>query len=60
MACLETLAASIKRLQDENIPIILRPLHEAEGAAVKKDHGSGGASRVLLFIRNCGSLHIKP
>ena len=31
MACLETLAASIKRLQDENIPIILRPLHEAEG-----------------------------
>lgn len=32
MACLETLAASIKRLQDENIPIILRPLHEAEGS----------------------------
>ncbi|MGN0612783.1 MAG: glycosyl hydrolase [Porcipelethomonas sp.] len=31
MACLDKLASSIKRLQDENIPIILRPLHEAEG-----------------------------
>ena len=31
MACLEALATQLKRLQDENVPIILRPLHEAEG-----------------------------
>ncbi len=31
MACLEKLAASIQRLEDENIPLIFRPLHEAEG-----------------------------
>ena len=31
MKCLESLASSIKKLQDANVPIILRPLHEAEG-----------------------------
>ena len=31
MACLAKLAESIQKLEDENIPIILRPLHEAEG-----------------------------
>ena len=31
MACLEDLAASIQKLEDENIPLIFRPLHEAEG-----------------------------
>ncbi len=31
MDCLESLATSIKKLQDKDIPIILRPLHEAEG-----------------------------
>lgn len=31
MACLEALAGQIKKLQDANVPIILRPLHEAEG-----------------------------
>ncbi len=32
MDCLADLAASIKKLQDEDIPIIFRPLHEAEGS----------------------------
>ncbi|HAP79239.1 MAG TPA: glycoside hydrolase [Ruminococcus sp.] len=31
MACLESLASALKELQDANVPIILRPLHEAEG-----------------------------
>ncbi len=31
MACLEDLAASIQKLEDQNIPLIFRPLHEAEG-----------------------------
>ncbi len=31
MDCLADLAESIKKLQDEDIPIIFRPLHEAEG-----------------------------
>ncbi|MBQ8514052.1 MAG: glycoside hydrolase [Ruminococcus sp.] len=31
MACLDKLAESIQRLEDENIPLIFRPLHEAEG-----------------------------
>ncbi len=31
MACLEKLAGSIKKLQDANVPLIFRPLHEAEG-----------------------------
>ncbi len=31
MACLEALAGQLKKLQDANVPIILRPLHEAEG-----------------------------
>ncbi|MCD7801236.1 MAG: dockerin type I domain-containing protein [Ruminococcus sp.] len=32
MACLESLASCIQELQDANVPIILRPLHEAEGS----------------------------
>ena len=32
MACLEALAGQIKKLQDAKVPIILRPLHEAEGS----------------------------
>jgi len=47
MACLEKLAGSIKKLQDENIPIILRPLHEAEG--------SGGESGSWFFWGQDGS-----
>lgn len=31
MACLEKLAESIKELQDNDVPLIFRPLHEAEG-----------------------------
>ncbi len=31
MACLEALAAQLKKLQDANVPFIFRPLHEAEG-----------------------------
>lgn len=31
MACLAKLAESIQKLEDENIPLIFRPLHEAEG-----------------------------
>lgn len=31
MLCLEALAEQIQKLQDANVPIILRPLHEAEG-----------------------------
>ncbi len=31
MLCLEALAEQLKKLQDANVPIILRPLHEAEG-----------------------------
>lgn len=31
MACLEKLAESIQKLEDENIPLMFRPLHEAEG-----------------------------
>lgn len=31
MACLEKLAARLQKLQDQNIPLIFRPLHEAEG-----------------------------
>ena len=32
MACLKSLAECIQELQDANVPIILRPLHEAEGS----------------------------
>ena len=31
MLCLEGLAAEIQKLQDEGVPLIFRPLHEAEG-----------------------------
>ncbi|MDE5945867.1 MAG: hypothetical protein K2G63_00970 [Oscillospiraceae bacterium] len=31
MLCLDVLASEIQKLQDENIPLIFRPLHEAEG-----------------------------
>ncbi len=31
MACLDKLAESIQKLEDRNIPLIFRPLHEAEG-----------------------------
>ncbi len=31
MACLEALAKQLKKLQDANVPVIFRPLHEAEG-----------------------------
>ena len=31
MACLDKLAESLQRLEDENIPLMFRPLHEAEG-----------------------------
>jgi mannan endo-1,4-beta-mannosidase len=31
MLCLKNLAAEFQKLQDENVPIIFRPLHEAEG-----------------------------
>lgn len=31
MACLEALAGQIKKLQDADVPLIFRPLHEAEG-----------------------------
>ncbi len=31
MACLEDLAASLQKLEDANVPLIFRPLHEAEG-----------------------------
>ena len=47
MACLDKLAQSIQKLQDENIPIILRPLHEAEG--------SGGESGSWFFWGQDGS-----
>ena len=36
MACLEALAGEIKKLQDAKVPIILRPLHEAEGSGGEK------------------------
>ncbi|MCM1228413.1 MAG: glycoside hydrolase [Clostridium sp.] len=32
MACLEALAEQIQKLQDADVPLIFRPLHEAEGA----------------------------
>lgn len=32
MACLEALAQQIKKLQDADVPLIFRPLHEAEGS----------------------------
>jgi len=47
MLCLEKLASSIQKLQDENIPIILRPLHEAEG--------SGGESGSWFWWGKSGS-----
>lgn len=31
MACLEALAVQIQKLQDADVPLIFRPLHEAEG-----------------------------
>lgn len=31
MACLDKLAESIQKLEDKNIPLMFRPLHEAEG-----------------------------
>ncbi len=31
MACLDALAAQLKKLQDAGVPFIFRPLHEAEG-----------------------------
>jgi mannan endo-1,4-beta-mannosidase len=31
MACLKELATYLKKIQDENVPLIFRPLHEAEG-----------------------------
>ncbi|MGN0621177.1 MAG: glycosyl hydrolase [Porcipelethomonas sp.] len=32
MLCLEALATQLKKLQDANVPVIFRPLHEAEGS----------------------------
>lgn len=32
MLCLEGLAAELKKLQDADVPLIFRPLHEAEGS----------------------------
>ena len=50
MACLDKLAESIQKLEDRNIPLIFRPLHEA--------HGSSGVRTALLYTRNCGYLPI--
>ena len=47
MACLEDLAASIQKLEDRNIPLIFRPLHEAEGG--------GGETGSWFFWGKSGS-----
>ncbi len=47
MACLEKLAQSLQKLEDENIPLIFRPLHEAEGG--------GGESGSWFFWGQDGS-----
>ncbi len=47
MACLAKLAESIQKLEDQNIPLIFRPLHEAEGG--------GGESGSWFFWGQDGS-----
>jgi mannan endo-1,4-beta-mannosidase len=44
MKDIDTIAVQLKRLQDANVPVIWRPLHEAEG---------GWVSKIPLDPRSC-------
>ena len=54
---IDQIAGYLKTMQKKGIPVIWRPFHEAAGNIYEfeAEPGSGGAPKVLRYIRSCGA-----
>ncbi|MBR0141523.1 MAG: beta-mannosidase, partial [Ruminococcus sp.] len=57
--CIENLAAELKKIQDAGVPVIFRPLHEAEGNPSKTDDPIDGSGAWFWWSKEGADVYKK-